>query len=201
MSIVFLSDRISYLPGREEPLSADVGIVEGDRYLWLYDVGCGEEVKREILDHIQKSGKEANVIISHFHADHLSNLQYIPIKNLYVSGHTLKYTKAGEVVAEELCLDDGIDLHIFNLPSTHAKGSLCLETGDYCFVGDGTYCTAKDGKPGYNSQLLKGTIETLEKISAGTLLLSHFEGLARPKSEVLEELHSNYRATNGFYFL
>ena len=34
-----ISDRIFYLTATEHPLSANVVMVEGDKFLWVYDVG------------------------------------------------------------------------------------------------------------------------------------------------------------------
>ena len=42
--IIKINDRISYIKATEKPLSADVGIVEGDEFIWIFDVGADESV-------------------------------------------------------------------------------------------------------------------------------------------------------------
>ena len=39
-----ITDNISYIPASKNPLSADVVIIEGEEYLYLFDVGNNEEV-------------------------------------------------------------------------------------------------------------------------------------------------------------
>lgn len=36
---ISINDHISYLTATEEPLSANVVLIEGDTFLWVYDVG------------------------------------------------------------------------------------------------------------------------------------------------------------------
>ena len=51
--IIKINDRISYIKATGKPLSADVGIVEGDKFIWIFDVGADESVPIS-LNKIQK---------------------------------------------------------------------------------------------------------------------------------------------------
>ena len=178
-----INDRISYIEATEEPLSADIGMIRDGDTEWLYDVG-NDERSLEGLD------GEYKVVLSHFHQDHTGNLDKVRTGELYVSGETFRHTGRGTVVNGELTIGD---MRIFQIPSSHTKGCLGLEIGnEYAFVGDALYCKAKDGYYAYNSQLLKDEIEVLKQLKAQKLLVSHFQGLVRPKDEVIAELEEIY---------
>ena len=86
--IVKLTDRIRYLQMSYEPLSADVVAVRGDSAWWIFDVGaCDEAAKfindlpRNLVDDVANLAAcnnaarlAKNVVISHFHRDHLLNV-------------------------------------------------------------------------------------------------------------------------------
>ena len=57
-----ISERISYIKATENPLSADIGMVLGEEYLWLFDIGADKAALEEVLK-IQKpkiNGKAMN---------------------------------------------------------------------------------------------------------------------------------------------
>ena len=186
--IIKINDRISYIKATENPLSADVGIVEGDEFIWLFDIGADESVPISL----NKIQKPKNAVISHFHPDHMGNLEHVEFEKIYLGANTFKYAKRGTVVEKEIFIDDGIKIHIFPLPSSHAKGSLGLETGDYAFLGDGTYATMKQGRICYNASVLKEEIAVLKNLSAKFFLISHDEKFIRPKEEIISELSEIY---------
>lgn len=144
---------------------------------------------------------EKVIIISHFHPDHMANLQYFEDVQCYVSRNTFKYTKKGTIVDKEVLIQDGVQLRIFQLPSSHAKGSLGLEVNEeYAFVGD---AIAPSIRPEgllydlYNVQLLAEEIRVLKKIKASIIIQSHNMGSLIPKSEIIERLESIYARRNG----
>lgn len=178
-----INDKISYIKASENPLSADIGIIRDNGTTWLFDVGDGEN-KVPLLQ------EGYHVVLSHFHQDHTGNIGKLPITQLFVSKETGKHIPGGTIVSESLEIGD---LHIFPLPSSHAKGCLGLEVDhEYAFVGDALYCRRKNGYYGYNAQLLKEEIAVLKSLQAPFLLVSHHEGLIRKKEEVLEELEEIY---------
>lgn len=182
---IIINNKISYIEATENPLSADIGIIREAGGIWLYDVGNGEYSARSI------PGEKCNVVLSHFHQDHVGNIAHIQAQDLYVSKETYGHIRQGIVVKQDLYIGD---LHIFPLPSSHCAGSLGLEIDkQYAFVGDAIYCKTKNGECIYNAQLLKEEIEVLRGLDAPYLLVSHFKGLVREKEEVLAELEAIYR--------
>ena len=186
--IIKITDRISYIKATEKPLSADVGIIEGNEFCWIFDVGADESVPISL----NKIQKPKNAVISHFHPDHMSNLEHVDLNEIFLGANTFKYAKTGKIIDKGVFIDDGITIHIFPIPSSHAKGSLGMEIGDYAFLGDATYSTTKQGKACYNASVLKEEIAVLEKLSAKFFLISHDEKFLRPKEEIISELLEIY---------
>ena len=220
--IVKLTDRIRYLQMSYEPLSADVVAVRGDSAWWIFDVGaCDEAVdfinalprSSESSTHLDTSEciKNAtvplkkNIVISHFHRDHLLNVVRhcngevsLDFDTLYVGAYTSKTFGeiegvAKNVVMEPLSFDDGVQIQILPMPNSHAKGSLALIVDDYVFLGDATYPMVGHGAPDvYNVQILGEQIKLLKTLSASRFCLSHKRGLVRDKTSVIQFLESVY---------
>ena len=215
--IVKLTDRIQYLQVSYEPLSADVVAVRGDSAWWIFDVGaCDEaaqfinELPRILVDNSANLAKRdngvrlaKNVVISHFHRDHLLNVQRmcggeisLDINALYVGAYASKTFGeiegvAKNVVMEPLAFDDGVQIQILPMPNSHAKGSLALIVDDYVFLGDATYPMVGHGEPDvYNVQILEQQIKLLKSLNASCFCLSHKRGLVRDKSSVIQFLES-----------
>ena len=181
MSLIHLTPEISYLPSVESPLSCDVVFIkpEGSDTTWIFDTGtCGEAAKL-----INTLEGPKNIVISHFHPDHILNLLKVKYDKLYVSKYTKKYTRAGDIIEEEQSFPDGIK--IYPIPSSHSKGCLVLEYKDYAFLGDATYVRYRLNAREYNVQLLEQMIKKLEEISAPNFCLSHDKGFVQPKENVL----------------
>lgn len=207
--MIRINGTVSYIESTNDPLSAEVGVIRGREKIWLYDVGNSGESREEIRNLISpaqdtgrtpspllSSGSElpCSVVLSHFHPDHIGNLAGLPDPlELYVGGNTWKYTKKGIAVTGDLYLEDGCALHLFPLPSTHAKGSLGLEVdGEYAFLGDGLYPGRKGGRAVYNAQFLKEGIDVLKSLKAHTFLLSHRDPFAQGREETIRELEEIY---------
>lgn len=193
-----IDDRISYWKATQKPLSADIGVVEGNSAVWLFDVGSSEAAR----ECIQSILEPKNIVLSHFHQDHITNWNRVAFQKLYQGAHTLRYTHEGEVVAGELWMEDGVCLHLFELPSSHAKGSLGLEVNErYAFLGDAIYPTEKNGRAVYNANLLAQEIKVLQGLTAEFFLLSHKEQFVYRRDEVLEQLKAIYalRDTKSAY--
>ena len=241
--LIKINDEISYLDASEDPISSNVVFIKpkNSQTTWIFDVGMTSLAAQEI-NAIQ--GKKI-VVISHFHPDHLFNINRISYDELYLSAHTFKYAKKGIVVKnKEFSVDAEVSLltenslaqaedvqlaenslaqaevarltenslaqvknsqstenqlaqapqnpkiKIMELPSSHAKGSLMLQYGDYVFTGDGTYCTIKKGEHVYNANLLFDEIQTLENLDCKYLCLSHERNFIQKKETVLK-LHKD----------
>ena len=225
--IIKLTDRIQYLQMSNDPLSADVIAVRGDRAWWIFDVGaCDEAVQfinelpripvEEAAIPVDENGADLaacnnaarlakNVVISHFHRDHLLNVQRmyggeisLDIDALYVGAYTSKTFGeiegvAKNVVMEPLALDDGVQIQILPMPNSHAKGSLALIVDDFVFLGDATYPMVGHGAPDvYNVQILGEQIKLLKSLTPSRFCLSHKRGLVRDKTSVIQFLESVY---------
>lgn len=181
MPLINLTPEISYLPSVESPISSDVVFIkpQGSDTTWIFDTGtCGEAA--ELINAVE--GKK-NIVISHFHPDHILNLLKVKYDKLYVTKYTKKYTRVGEIVDGELLFPDGIK--ISQIPSSHSKGALILEYKDYAFLGDATYCHFRLTAREYNVQLLEQMIKKMEEITAPNFCLSHDKGFVQPKESVL----------------
>lgn len=177
-----ISPRIRYRPATDDPLSADIGIVRTESGVWLFDVGADPRA-------VEGLDGEYRVVLSHFHADHTANLDRIRAAELYVSPMTLRHTHRGQAVDRELWIDG---VHIFALPSSHAKGCLGLEADGFAFVGDGLYSRVRDGFFVFNAQLVYEELRVLRSLQADTLLVSHRPGLVQSRSEAVAQLEQIY---------
>lgn len=188
---ISIDDRLSYWKASQEPLSADIGVLEGDKYTWIFDVGNGLEA----ADCIRSLPGPRRAVLSHFHQDHIGNWREAEFETLYQGAHTFRYTGTGEIVRGSLTLEDGVQIRIFEIPSSHAKGCIGMEVDEkYAFLGDATYCTAKNtqGRLAYNANLLADEIKVLRTLKAQYFLLSHNDTFVRPKEDVLAELEEIY---------
>ena len=194
-SIKKINDYISYLPCSENPLSADVYTIRGDKYTYVVDVGSCDDAYEYV-----NSIPNKKIIITHFHDDHMKNLaRLVPgSDDLYVGNHTAKvleskvYSENGvvpsHIVDEPLIIDDGIRIGIYPVPSSHAKGSLLVTVGDeYLFLGDSFYCSSK----GYNVSLLFDEIRLLKDLKYNKVIMSHDDKIYS-KEEIVSELESIY---------
>lgn len=193
--MINLTQNISYIPSSTKPFSCDVVFIKGQKFTWIFDCGT----TKEIADEINKIQMPKNIVISHFHPDHILNLARINYDNLYVSKYTKKYTFKGTVLESDFFAQDFLDttskkenldnqknqIKIFHLPSSHAKGCLCLSCGDYCFMGDGTYAKELIGNHYYNAQLLLQMINVMENIDAKYFCLSHDKNFVQNKETVI----------------
>lgn len=179
------------IPATKDPLSADVVILKGQNEYWIYDVGNSDEVAKTINN---LPGKK-NIIISHFHADHLGNISKVNFDKLYVSKQTMKYSKTGTLVEAPVEITDGdLKLTILPFPSSHSKGCLGLVVNDtYLLAGDSTYPCLKDGKRMFNTTVLKEEIDFLEGVNAQFICLSHEVRFVYKKATAIKNLCYFYK--------
>lgn len=206
---IAISDRISYIPACEKPISSDVVIIRGDKTTYIFDTGS----TLGCLEYLYSAPDDKEIIISHFHGDHTwwltkhsrekdnlldgddfsTDYPQVRYGRLWVSPHTKKYTKEGTEVTERVVIEDGVKLEIIPFPSSHCKGSLILCVDDkYVFMGDSTYSTMKGGRVVYDVGKLKKGIEILEGLKADTCGISHDSKFLRNKKTVLRQLSAFY---------
>lgn len=171
----------SIIKGNDNPLSSDVAIIK-DRF--VFEVGNGDY----ITDELNKIDDKI-IAISHFHQDHIANLNKLKFKELYIGDNTYKYTNKGIIIDKDLYIDD---VHLFKINSCHAKGSIGLEISDYAFVGDALAPCLKKNQYVYNVQMLKEEIETLENLKAKYLITSHHMEEYQDKNEIIDRLKKIY---------
>ena len=187
MEMKKITEDIFYIPATSHPLSADVGIIRRKDELWIFDVGSSEEAAA-IVNGLPC---RKNIVLSHFHPDHMGNIASIEYDALYAGAYTCRRLDKATAVCEHRYFESGI--HLFPLPSSHAKGCVGLEYGAYAFLGDGTYSGVKGGRTVYNAGLLQALITTLGTLSAEWFLQSHREPFLCSKAEVLASLQEIYR--------
>ena len=223
--IIKLTDRIQYLQVSYEPLSADVVAVRGDSAWWIFDVGACDDAVRFINELPRASADvechngvasfecsnnvvaplKKNIVISHFHRDHLLNVVRhcngevsLDFDAVFLGSHASKVVgevagREKNVVTSPISFDDGVKIQILPMPNSHAKGSLALVVDDYVFLGDATYPMVGHGTPDvYNVQILGEQIALLKSLAATRFCLSHKRGLVRDKDSVIQFLESVY---------
>jgi len=180
-----ITNNIEYLPSSNEPLSADVYVIRGAKNNYIIDTGSNDEAFK-IIEGI----KNKIIIITHFHADHIGNLSRIdiPDANLYVGKYTKDYCKCGTKILDSITIEDGANIRISAIPSSHAKGSLAITVDNkWLFLGDSYYCSVK----GYNVSLLHDEIEFLKNEPFEYAILSHDKN-RYSKKEILDNLKAIY---------
>ena len=108
-----ITERIMYLPATSDPLSADVYFIEGDKYCYIYDVGNDDNS----LHHINEVEKEKIVVLSHYHEDHVGNIDCINYRNLYVGKKTYETIGKGKLVEDVITINDGVKIEIIHCTS------------------------------------------------------------------------------------
>lgn len=200
--MIKIDENLFYLQASNNPLSADVVIFESKKNVWVFDVGANDTISRFLKDY----QKPVNVVLSHFHPDHIRNLHQVNTTRILQGKNTFRYTKIGEIVEKDLYWEeDGILFHVFPIPSSHAKGSLALEINEtYCFLQDATYPAVKNGKAAYNTGVLLDEIRVLERIKAEYFAISHQDPFLKRKEEViiiLQEIYACRKPGEAFIYL
>jgi len=208
-----ITEQISYIKASDNPLSADVILVDGREYLYVFDVGNNEQV----AEYINAIPKKKRVILSHFHTDHMGNIGRIQWESVFFGANTEKYFQhyipdyAAQnekklpryvTVFNTVKTQDGVDLEIHHVPNSHAKGSLLLQVNEeFIFVGDSLYSKAEGDSYVYNAQLLKEEIELLKKLPGDKIFSSHEERPVKSKAGVVRFLEQIYakREKNDAY--
>lgn len=159
-------------------------------------------INGDINNKVNGKKRNINIILSHFHTDHIGCLNAIierlGCKNIYQGRYTYKHTNKGLIVEDDIYIeDDNMKLHIFPLPSSHAKGSLGLEINEkYCFIGDGIYAMQKGTKRLYNAGILQDEISVLNGIKADKFMCSHRNPYSSSKTAVIKWLRNIYENRN-----
>lgn len=82
-----ITEQISYIKASDNPLSADVILVDGQEYLYVFDMGNNEQV----AEYLNAIPKKKRIILSHFHTDHMGNIGRVDWESVYFGTNTEKY--------------------------------------------------------------------------------------------------------------
>lgn len=201
MQTVSLNERTEYLPAQKDPLCCDIGVIYGERYTWIYDVGYGSIA----ASFLRSLPGEKRFVLSHFHEDHVGNLFHygedcglmppaigdVRDEDLFVGSYTYRKFGRGTCVTEPITLGDGAGIRIFPFPSYHAKGCLAMESADgFVFLGDAVYPKDSGEQGIYNRSVITEQIRLLEELEAGKVLISHDRAYVMDKRAVLLFLRS-----------
>lgn len=207
-SRINITEQISYIKASDNPLSADVVLIEGQEYLYVFDVGNNEQV----AEYLNSLPKKKRVILSHFHTDHMGNIGRVSWENVYFGANTEKYfqhyideekrSPRYVTVDKPVKISDGISIEIYPVPNSHAKGSLLLQVNEeYIFVGDSLYSKVDGDYYVYNAQLLKEEIDLLNRLPGTQIFSSHEKRPVKSKEGVIRFLEQIYakREKNDAY--
>ncbi len=176
-----LTDRITYLPASDDPLSADVFLIRGDAHTYVYDVGACDEAA-----YLLRSLSEPPIVIlSHFHRDHTGNIDRVPAERCYVGARTRKQLGFGVLVDAPIHIEDGVTLDIRPCVSPHAPGALIVTVdGTHTLLGDLTYA-----RPGQGQGESLGMLRELSRLDTAYFVPSHVQGdPVIPKVKMLAEV-------------
>lgn len=173
--------RIRYLTASNDPLSADVYCIEGDKYCYVYDVGNDDRS----LQYINQIGKEKVVVLSHHHKDHTGNIVGLHYRDLYVGKKTYEVIGKGIIVENTLTINDGVRIDVSHCISPHTDGSLIITVdNEYTLIAD-LYFT----RPPFEREKAMKMIESLRDIDTKYFVISHQEDeKVIPKDKLIAEL-------------
>ena len=176
-----ISERIRYLPATNDPLSADVFCIEGDKYYYVYDVGNDDRSLR----YINQIGKEKVVVLSHHHKDHTGNIVDLHYRDLYVGKKTYETIGTGVIVEDKLTINDGVRIDVIHCVSPHTDGSLIVTIdNEYTLIAD-LYFTC----PPFDKEKARKMIDSLRSIDTKCFVISHQEDeKVIPKDKLIAEL-------------
>ena len=180
-----LSGRIRYIPASDQPLSADVFIIEGDTAFYVFDVGCNDAA----FEAIAALHKPVTVILSHFHRDHAGNMSRLMPQQTLAGARTMKYIAQGTLVDKPLTIRDGVVIEVQPCVSPHAPGCLIATVdGEYTFIGDLHYA-----RPGTGQGEAKGMLNVLKRLQTRWFVVSHAtESPLVEKEALLQEIKLHF---------
>lgn len=166
--MIQLAKKVCQIPAAEDPLSADVFIIEGDTRYYVFDVGCNDEA----FGVLSTLDKPMTVILSHFHRDHIGNMARLAPDKVLAGARTCKYVDNATLVETPLIIRDGVEIVVQPCVSPHAPGCLIATVdGDYTFIGDLYYA-----RPGTGQGEAKGMLNVLKTLDTRHFVISHAQG-------------------------
>ena len=184
-----IGTRITYLPASNDPLSADVYLIDGDKYCYIYDVGNDDQS----LYLINQIKKEKIVILSHYHQDHTGNIEKIHFRTLYAGRKTQEAIGKGIIVEKAFTIHDGVKIDVIPCTSPHTNGSLVITVDNkYTFIADLFFT-----RPPFDHEKAEKMIEALSAIETKYFVISHWEERKIVSKEILINELSDYLITKN----
>lgn len=176
-----ITERIKYLPAAENPLSADVYLIDGDTRCFIYDVGNNDCA----LYSINEMKKDRTIILSHYHRDHVGNIDRVDYRDLYVGQKTYETIGKGRIVEDTITINDGVKIEIIPCTSPHTDGSLIVNVdNEYTLIADLFFT-----RPPVDLEKARKMIHTLQGIQTKYFVISHREDeKIVPKEKLIAEL-------------
>ena len=176
-----IGERIKYLPAENDPLSADVYCIEGDQYCYVYDVGNDDRS----LQYINELSKERVIILSHYHKDHIGNIEDIHYRDLYVGKKTHEAIGKGIIVEDAITINDGVRIDVIHCISPHTDGSLIITVdNEYTLIADLYFTRAP-----FDKEKAMKMLDSLRNVDTKYYVVSHQEDeKVIPKEHLIVEL-------------
>lgn len=173
------------VPPVSEPLSSDVFVVEGEKRFYVFDAGTSDAA----YEVIRNLPKPFWVILSHFHRDHIGNMDRLMPEKVLCGLRTRKYVANGVPVEEEMPVEDGVSILVQPIVSPHAPGSVIMTVNNaYTFLGDAPYAKAGTGQGE-----AKGMLNALKKLNTRYLVASHIPGdPVEEKEKALQDIRQYF---------
>lgn len=164
----YIISRIRRIHATDEPLSADVFIIEGDARYYVFDVGSNDEAHAAI----SALEKPVWVILSHFHQDHTGNMARLAPEKTLAGARTCKYVDNATLVDAPFVIRDGVEIVVQPCVSPHAPGCLIATVdGGITLIGDLHYA-----RPGVGQGEAKGMLNVLKRVDTRYFVPSHQAG-------------------------
>lgn len=174
-----------------------IGLILGSKISCLVDVSNQKPLLEEGLAFVHRQTPSAiiKVILTHFHPDHIDNLRFLPENiEVFATKNTSRYlSRAFSLVSGETRIDVGDrEIHLYPVPSLHAKGCLDVQDGGFLFVGDALFSHEKSGSLFYNREIVVEMTKKYEAMDFETAIPSHQSPFLK-KKEVMALLHDLLR--------
>lgn len=180
-----LAQRVFRVPPVDDPLSSDAFIIEGDTQYYVFDVGSSDAA----FEAVSALGKPVTVILSHFHRDHIANMDRLTPAETLAGARTMKYIAGGTLVDAPLTIRDGVKIVVRPCVSPHAPGSLIATVdGMYTLIGDLHYA-----RPSTGQGEAKGMLNLLKTLKTAYFLPSHrMDSPLVERDALLQEIKAYY---------
>lgn len=194
-----VNESIYYVEGENNEPCPKISLIVGENFSLLIDVGNKKEQIDSLYEGIRKYSLPSlkYVVITHFHDDHLHNINEFKDKEIIASRQTCKYIKFPVNVYEKKSeLDLGnLKVVIDELPNSHAKGSLLiyLPKEKMMFIGDAVAGKITKNSYSINRSLTYELNKKLKEYDVETYVDGHSRFILNNAKLINEEIENYNR--------